>query len=48
MPELLEVEIIRQTLNKKIKKKKVKKEIVRNRNLRIKIHLTFESYFKNR
>ena len=32
MPELPEVEIVRQSLNKKIKQKKVKKVIVRNKN----------------
>ena len=47
MPELPEVEIIRQSLNKKIKQKKVKKVIVRNRNLRFKIPLNFENYLKN-
>ena len=41
MPELPEVEIIRQSLNKKIKQKKVKKVIVRNRNLRFKIPINF-------
>ena len=39
MPELPEVEIVRQSLNKKIKQKKVKKVIIRNRNLRFKIPL---------
>ena len=34
MPELPEVEIVRQSLNKKINQKKVKKVIIRNRNLR--------------
>ena len=48
MPELPEVEIVRQSLNKKIKQKKVKKVIVRNRNLRFKMPLNFESYFKNK
>ncbi len=47
MPELPEVEIVRQSLNKKIKEKKVKKVIVRNRNLRIKVPLNFENYLKN-
>ncbi|MDC1112458.1 bifunctional DNA-formamidopyrimidine glycosylase/DNA-(apurinic or apyrimidinic site) lyase [Candidatus Pelagibacter sp.] len=47
MPELPEVEIIRQSLNKKIKQKKVKKVIVRNRNLRFKIPLGFEDFLKN-
>ena len=47
MPELPEVEIVRQSLNKKIIQKKVKKVVVRNRNLRIKIPLNFESFLKN-
>ena len=37
MPELPEVEIVKQSLNKKIKFTKIKKVIVRNRNLRFKI-----------
>ncbi len=41
MPELPEVEIVRQSLDKKIKQKKVKKVIVRNRNLRKKVPLKF-------
>ena len=48
MPELPEVEIVRQSLNKKIKQKKVKKVIVRNRNLRFKIPLNFSNYFENK
>ena len=48
MPELPEVEIVRQSLNKKIKQKKVKKVIIRNRNLRFKIPSNFSSYFENR
>ncbi len=48
MPELPEVEIVRQSLNKKIKQKKVKKVIIRNRNLRFKIPSNFNSYFKNK
>ena len=47
MPELPEVEIVRQSLSKKIKQKKVKKVIVRNRNLRFKIPKNFSNYFKN-
>jgi len=43
MPELPEVEIVRQSLDKKIKQKKVKKVIVRNRNLRFKIPPDFTS-----
>ena len=45
MPELPEVEIVRQSLNKKIKQKKVKKVIIRNRNLRLKIPLNFDTIF---
>jgi formamidopyrimidine-DNA glycosylase len=48
MPELPEVEIVKQSLNKKIKQKKVKKVIIRNRNLRFKIPSNFSSYFENR
>ena len=48
MPELPEVEIVRQSLDKKIKQKKVKKVIIRNRNLRVKIPRNFESYIKNK
>ncbi len=48
MPELPEVEIVRLSLNKKIKKKKVKKVIIRNRNLRLKIPLNFKNYIKNK
>ena len=44
MPELPEVEVVRQSLNKKIKQKKVKKVIVRNKNLRFKIPLNFRSF----
>jgi len=47
MPELPEVEVIRRSLEKKIKQKKVKKVIVRNRNLRFKIPKNFENVFKN-
>ena len=48
MPELPEVEIVRQSLNKKIKQKKVKKVIIRNRNLRFKIPGDFENFIKNK
>ena len=47
MPELPEVEIVRQSLNKKIKEKKVKKVIVRNRNLRFKVPLNFKNFLKD-
>ena len=48
MPELPEVEIIRRSLNKKIKQKKVKKVIVRNRNLRFKVPSDFSSFLRNK
>jgi len=48
MPELPEVEIVRQSLDKKIKKKKVKKVIVRNRNLRFKLPYDFSLYLQNK
>ena len=48
MPELPEVEIVRQSLNKKVKQKKVKKVIIRNRNLRLKIPSNFNAYFQNK
>ena len=47
MPELPEVEIVRKSLDKRIRQKKVKKVIVRNRNLRFKIPLNFASFLKN-
>ena len=47
MPELPEVEIIKRSLDKKIKQKKVNKVIVKNRNLRFKIPLNFERLLKN-
>ena len=48
MPELPEVEIIRQSLDKKIKQKRVKKVVIRNRNLRFLIPNNFKSYIKNK
>ena len=48
MPELPEVEIVRRSLDEKIKQKKVKKVIVRNRNLRFKIPLNFGRFLKNK
>ena len=47
MPELPEVEVVKQSLNKKIKEKKVKKVLVKNRNLRKKVPLNFEKFFLN-
>tara|TARA_B100001057_G_scaffold341376_1_gene342213 strand:+ start:5251 stop:6114 length:864 start_codon:yes stop_codon:yes gene_type:complete len=48
MPELPEVEIIRQSLDKKIRQKKVKKVIIRNKNLRVKIPNTFKKFLENK
>ncbi len=48
MPELPEVEVIKQSLNKNIKNKKVKNVIVRNRNLRFRIPLNFKKFLKNK
>ncbi len=48
MPELPEVEIVRQSLDKKIKQKKVKKVLIRNKNLRFKIPFNFKSYIQNK
>ncbi len=47
MPELPEVEVIRRSLSKKIYQKKVKKVIVRNRNLRFKIPRDFVNFLVN-
>jgi formamidopyrimidine-DNA glycosylase len=48
MPELPEVEIVKQSLAKKIQQKKIKKVIIKNRNLRFKIPLKFEELLKNK
>ena len=48
MPELPEVEIVKQSLVKKIQQKKIKKVIIRNRNLRFKIPLKFEELLQNK
>ena len=45
MPELPEVEVVKQSLDKKIKEKKVRKILVRNRNLRKKVPFNFEFFF---
>ena len=47
MPELPEVEIVRRSLDKKIKQEKVIKVIVRNRNLRFKIPSNFAIFLKD-
>ena len=48
MPELPEVEIVKQSLDKNIKFQKIKKVVVRNRNLRFKISKDFEFFFTNK
>ena len=48
MPELPEVEVVRQSLAKRIIHKKIRKVIVRNRNLRFKLPHNFENYLKNK
>jgi len=48
MPELPEVEIVKRSLAKKIQQKKIKKIIIKNRNLRFKIPLKFEELLKNK
>ena len=48
MPELPEVEIVRKSLDKKIRQKKVKKVIVRNKNLRIKLPDNFKKFLENK
>ena len=48
MPELPEVEIVKQSLDKNIKSKIIRKVIVRNRNLRKKIVKNFEIILRNK
>lgn len=48
MPELPEVEIVRQSLQKKIRDKTIEKVLVKNRNLRFKIHSKFESHLQKK
>ena len=48
MPELPEVEIVRQSLSKNIKGKKINQVLVRNRNLRFKLKHSFENDLKNK
>ena len=48
MPELPEVEIVKQSLDRKIKLKKIQKVIIKNRNLRLKIPLNFGKFLKNK
>ena len=48
MPELPEVEIVRQSLEKKVKNKIIEKVLVKNRNLRFKIHSKFERHLQKK
>ena len=48
MPELPEIEIVKQSLVKKILQKKIKKVIIKNRNLRFKIPLKFEKLLQKK
>jgi formamidopyrimidine-DNA glycosylase len=48
MPELPEVEIVKQSLAKNIQQKKIKKVIIKNRNLRFKIPSKFEELLQNK
>ena len=48
MPELPEVEIVKQSLNKKIKGKTIEKVLVRNRNLRFKLPYNFEKKIRKK
>ena len=47
MPELPEVEIVRQSLNRQVKDQKIISIQVNNRNLRLKVPKNFEQIFKN-
>ena len=48
MPELPEVEIVKQSLNQKTKHKRIKKVLIKNRNLRFKIPFKFEKKIENK
>ena len=48
MPELPEVEVVKQSLYKKIKFKKINRVLVRNRNLRFKVPEEFEFFLKDK
>ena len=48
MPELPEVEIVKQSLSQNIQQKKIQKVIIKNRNLRFKIPSKFEQLLKNK
>jgi formamidopyrimidine-DNA glycosylase len=48
MPELPEVEVVRKSLNRKIKNKEIKKVLVKNKNLRFKVPSDFKNFLKNK
>ena len=48
MPELPEVEVVKQSLDKKIKFQKINKVVVRNRKLRFRVPKKFEFHLKNK
>ena len=48
MPELPEVEIVKRSLKNKVNHKKIKKVIIKNRNLRFKIEKNFEKYLNGK
>ena len=48
MPELPEVEIVRQSLEKRVKDKIIQKVLLRNRNLRFKIHSRFKRHLNKK
>ena len=48
MPELPEVEIVKQSLDRKIKLKKIIKVIIKNRKLRFKLPINFEKTLENK
>ena len=48
MPELPEVEVVKQSLDRKIKFQKIIKVLVTNRNLRFKVPKNLEFYLKNK
>ena len=47
MPELPEIEIVKQSLDKNIKFEKIKKVVVRNRSLRFKIPKDIKSFIRS-
>ena len=48
MPELPEVEIVKRSLENKVKSKKIRDVIIKNRKLRFKIHRNFENFLKGK